>query len=179
MTCIVGLASNGKVWIGGDSAGVRGYEMMVRADEKVFVNGPYVMGFTTSFRMGQILRYANLPTTSSWDVRRFMATEFVASIRKTFAEHGWEAKSHGGEARGGEFLVGYKGQLFRVCSDFQVGCPAHEYDAVGCGMDVALGSMFSTLEKNQESAIVQALQAAERFSAGVRAPFVVVSGGES
>jgi hypothetical protein len=36
MTCIVGYESDGKVYIGGDSAGVRGLDVTVREDSKVF-----------------------------------------------------------------------------------------------------------------------------------------------
>ena len=57
MTCIVGLVHEGTVFIGGDSAGVAGLSLVVRADEKVFRNGDFLMDFTTSFRMGQLLRY--------------------------------------------------------------------------------------------------------------------------
>ena len=57
MTCIVGLVHEGVVYIGGDSAGVAGLSLVVRADEKVLRNGDFLMGFTTSFRMGQLLRY--------------------------------------------------------------------------------------------------------------------------
>jgi len=57
MTCIVGIQHDGRVYIGGDSAGVAGYSITSRADAKVFTVGPYVMGFTSSFRMGQLLRY--------------------------------------------------------------------------------------------------------------------------
>ena len=35
MTCIVGLVHEGVVYIGGDSAGVGGMSLTVRADEKV------------------------------------------------------------------------------------------------------------------------------------------------
>ena len=41
MTCIVGLVHGGKVYMGGDSAGVGGYCLTVRADEKVFRNGEF------------------------------------------------------------------------------------------------------------------------------------------
>lgn len=61
MTCIVGLVDQGNVWIGGDSAGVGGYDLMLRADQKVFRNGDFLMGFTSSFRMGQLLRYKLSP----------------------------------------------------------------------------------------------------------------------
>lgn len=62
MTCIVGLVDGDRVILGGDSAGIAGWHLQLRADEKVFRNGPYAIGFTTSFRMGQILRYA----TAGW-----------------------------------------------------------------------------------------------------------------
>jgi hypothetical protein len=55
MTCIVGLRQGGKVFIGGDSAGISGWDVTVRADPKVFLSGPYAMGFTSSFRLGQLL----------------------------------------------------------------------------------------------------------------------------
>jgi len=34
MTAIAGIIENGSVWIGGDSAGVSGYSLDIRADEK-------------------------------------------------------------------------------------------------------------------------------------------------
>lgn len=40
MTCIVGVVEGHTVWMGGDSAGVGGYALTVRADQKVFRNGP-------------------------------------------------------------------------------------------------------------------------------------------
>ena len=45
MTCIIGLVENSKVYIGGDSAGVAGYGLSVRADEKVFKKGDFIFGF--------------------------------------------------------------------------------------------------------------------------------------
>ena len=62
MTCIVAVTDGQTVVIGGDSAGAAGQELRIRADPKVFLVGSFAIGFTTSFRMGQILRYsAHLP----------------------------------------------------------------------------------------------------------------------
>jgi ATP-dependent protease HslVU (ClpYQ) peptidase subunit len=58
MTCIVGMVENGKVYIGGDSAGVSGFDYHIREDQKVFQNGDMIFGFTSSFRMGQLLQYS-------------------------------------------------------------------------------------------------------------------------
>lgn len=61
MTAIAGVAEDGKVWIGGDSAGVGGLNLETRTDPKVFVNGDFLFGYTSSFRMGQILEHEFSP----------------------------------------------------------------------------------------------------------------------
>lgn len=176
MTCIVGLVDDGKVYLGGDSAGVAGWSLTVRADSKVFVNGPYIMGFTSSFRMGQLLRHAfDAPTPDVDDLDRFMATTFIDSVRKCLQMGGWASKEKDQE-EGGTFLVGVAGRLFRVCSDYQVGESVDGFEAVGCGGDTALGSLHTTAltGHNPHGRVTLALQAAERFSAGVRGPFAYV-----
>lgn len=82
MTCIVGWVEEGQVWIGGDSAGVAKLDLRVRKDEKVFVSGEYVMGFTSSFRMGQLLRYTlkGAVCPAKQDRHAFMSTVFIDRI---------------------------------------------------------------------------------------------------
>lgn len=179
MTAIVGLVHEGTVYIGGDSAGVSGYSMTVRADAKVFTVGPYLLGFTTSFRMGQLIRYAlDPPTPDGSDLDRFMSTTFVDAVRACLKAGGWAKKDNDRE-EGGTFLVGVAGRLFTIEDDYQVGASADGYAAVGCGSEIALGALFATARTRMapERRIVVALQAAERFSAGVRGPFICLSQG--
>lgn len=172
MTAIVGLVHNGAVHIGGDSAGVGpGWSSTVRADAKVFRNGPYLMGFTDSFRMGQLLRYALDAPKPGRDLERHMATTFVDAVRKTLVDGGWIWRDNGREL-GGTFLVGVAGRLFVVHGDFQVGEPADGYAAVGCGQDIALGALYASAGQPPARRVRAALEAAAHFSAGVRAPFI-------
>ena len=150
---------------------------MTRADTKVFAVGPYVMGFTTSFRMGQLLRY-RLTTRApdTWDVDRFMATDFIDDVRTALRGSGWLSTENGQE-RGGQFLVGVGGRLYAIHGDFQIARSAHGYDAVGCGQDLALGALRATRAaglRGEDRALV-ALDAAATFSAGVAEPFHVVA----
>jgi hypothetical protein len=46
------------------------------------------------------------------------------------------------------------------------------FTAVGSGHDIAKGSLFST-EGDPQTRVLLALEAAERFSAAVRAPFAL------
>jgi hypothetical protein len=175
MTCIVGLVDGDSVWIGGDSAGVAGLYLDVRADQKVFRNGPMLFGFTTSFRMGQLLRYAlTIPDHDPRvGVEKFMVTTFVDAVRECLKTHGWASKENEHE-RGGTFLVAYRGQLFMVAGDYQVGLSSKGFDAVGCGAQVAKGALSVPSLLSSEERIVAALRAAEQFSAGVRGPFTVM-----
>lgn len=175
MTCIVGFVEGDSVWMGGDSAGVAGLDLTVRADAKVFRNGPMVFGFTTSFRMGQLLRYAlAIPQRDSCvDVDRFMATTFINAVRECLNTHGWGTKDKGQE-EGGTFLVGYEGRLFSIGSDYQVGVPLDGYAACGCGDNIALGALYATPHLHGKKRVELSLAAAERHSAGVRAPFHVI-----
>lgn len=176
MTCIVGFVEGNTVWIGGDSAGVGGWSLTVRADVKVFKNGPMLFGFTTSFRMGQLLRWAlTVPDHDPRvDIEKYMCTTFIDAVRECLKTHGWAEKDKEQES-GGCFLVGYRGRLFKVDNDYQVGVPADGYDAAGCGDQIACGAMFAAAHLGGRERVELALRAAERFSAGVRGPFIVES----
>ena len=169
MTCIVGIAQNGKTYLGGDSAGVSGLDITVRKDKKVFTNGEFVMGFTSSFRMGQVLQYEFMPpeiNTDDDDLMRYMVTKFIPEVRKTFKDTGY--------SRGGCFLVGVRGRLFQIDSDFQVGENIDGYAAVGCGESYAMGSLFTTgtdAKLKPKWRLEKALEAAAKMSGGVCAPF--------
>ena len=182
MTCIAALVQNGSITMGGDSAGVAGYALHVRSDPKVFRNGGFLVGCTSSFRMLQVLRFQVKPPEhprkhedGSWlDPYEYMVRYFVEECRKEFKEHGYLRKCDEQES-GGCFLVGYRGHLFYVDSDFQVGELHDPFAAVGCGMDLAHGALFALQDSglDPEAKVRLALEAAERFSAGVRRPFVI------
>ena len=181
MTCIVGLVHNKKVYMGGDSAGVGGLDLNIRADPKVFKNGPFLIGYTTSFRMGQILRFQfNPPAQKGKDVEKYMVTKFIPAAHTAFEKHWWmtdsEEEKEGG--KNGEFLVGYRGRLFKIYGDFQVAWNHKPFDACGCGADYAKGAM-DVLYKNSkltpEKKVEKALESAESFSGGVRAPFLIIN----
>nr|MDT0660142.1 hypothetical protein [Micromonospora sp. DSM 115978] len=178
MTAIVGLVSDGSVYIGGDSAGSDGYSLTVRADGKVFRNGRYLFGFTTSYRMGQLIRYGLTPPKPKprKDLERFMSTTFIDSLRDCLKSGGW-AKKENDREEGGTFLVGVSGRLFTIYSDYQVAEAADGYAAVGCGDDLALGALYATagLPIRPKRRVKVALRAAERFSTGVRGPFTCLA----
>jgi hypothetical protein len=172
MTCIVGIANGTTVFLGGDSASVGGLDISRTLHPKVFKNGPYVMGYTSSFRMGQLLEFSVLPAPPKQEqnLYRFMVTKFVPAIRKLFKDGGY-LKVEDEQEEGGTFLVGLKGELFIVDDDFQVQQKPEHFYACGCGEPIALGAMYVTDDLPPRERLRLALEAAEQYSAGVRAPF--------
>jgi len=176
MTAIVGLAENGKVWMGGDAAGVGGLQLDLRSDAKVFVNGEFIFGYTTSFRMGQLLEHDfHPPTPLEGEVgMTYMVRRFIPAVKACF-KAGEFSTTENGQAFGGRFLVGYRGVLYLIQSDFQVAKVIQNYAACGCGDELALGSLFSTSKTKMKpkERLLLALEAAQQFSAGVRGPFTI------
>jgi len=176
-TCIVGLVHKNKVYMGGDSAGVSGSRTVTRSDPKVFKKDKMIFGFSSSFRMGQLLRYKLwIPDRDkSVDTYEYMVTRFIDSVRDCFKQNGFSSIINNEES-GGQFLVGYEKKLFRIDHDFQVGFYTYPYNCIGCGEEIALGSMFSTEKmKDPKKRIHLALSAAEEFSGSVKKPFVIES----
>ena len=179
MTCIVDLVDNGKVYIGGDSAGCAGYDVRIREDQKVFRNGNMVFGFTTSFRMGQLLQYClNIPDHDPrLDDFKYLCTDFMDAVIKCFKDKGF-ATIEDGTVVGGQFLLGYKGKLYYVGDVFQVGKDVDGFDSVGCGMYYAKGAMailYKDSTLTAEEKIIKTLTTVAEYSAGVAGPFNIVS----
>lgn len=145
-----------------------------RKDPKVFRNGNMLIGFSGSFRMGQLLRFSLVPPEHPLDkdAYEYMATDFIEAVRKCLKDGGYTTVKDNVES-GAYFLVGYQGRLFEILSDFQVAESHEDYTAIGCGMDFTLGSLISTQGMDPSTRVEMALQAAGYFSSGVCEPFVV------
>lgn len=179
MTCIAGYATgSGEVVIGGDSMSSNGYNAFTVRAPKVFVSGPMVVGYTTSFRFGQIAQHHVTPSGAWADMTalRYLICDYVPKLREALKEHGFATKLHEQE-EGGTLLVGLRGQLFKIQSDYSVLEVGGGIDACGSGQDVAIGAMWGTIRHIQPSAeeVVRAgLEAASNFTCHVRAPFTIL-----
>jgi len=173
VTAIVGISDGRGSWIGADSLASDGWSQHGRSDSKLFRRGPFLIGFTDSFRLGQLLRYRlNVAPSTGADLAEFMATEFVDAVRTVLKDGGYATRKEEQEA-GGHFIVSVKGRLFVVWSDYQVAEPAEGYAAVGSGQLAAMGSFHTSgllgLEPHRRCLL--ALAAAAHPTAGVRGPF--------
>lgn len=183
MTCILGLEFEGNTYIGYDSAAANGWHIRQTSLQKGIRVGEFTIGYTSSFRMGQLLQYS-LKVKEKDDYKddlNYMVTEFVPAVRECLKSGGY-AKIQNNAEEGGEFLVGYRGKIYKIASDFQVNRNLLGIDACGCGETYALASLHTymittdTKRLHPIVAIMTALETAGKFSNGVCGPYHVLKG---
>jgi hypothetical protein len=172
VTCIVGIETRVGVLLGADSMGgdTTYWTALTTAEPKVFRSGEYVLGFTTSFRMGDLLRYhLALPPPERRPLHRHLVTHVVPAIRECLKGGGFATTKEGAET-GGDFLLGVAGQFFHIRGDYSVQRAQHGYDSAGSGAQTALGAL-AVARGAPRTRLRSALAAAERHNMGVRGPF--------
>lgn len=141
MTCVVAMIEDGKVYMGADHLGSDGF---VKAEfvknDKVFKNGDFLIGYTTSFRMGQILQYSWNPPARSEGVSDdvYFYKHVLDSIHSCFKGNGFGEK-RATDWEFGNFLVGWKGRLFEV--ENAMALEHEKFASVGSGCYHALGAL--------------------------------------
>jgi ATP-dependent protease HslVU (ClpYQ) peptidase subunit len=138
MTCIVALKENGKIYFGADKALSDSYTMRRMSYNKIFKKGKYIIGYTGSPRMGQLLEHSiELPDPPEGGIDlHFMISLFIESVRKGFKEYGFSEIENNKE-KGGTFIIGVDGEIFKVYSDFQVSTFENNFVCCGSGDDFA------------------------------------------
>ena len=184
MTCIVVLKDEvtKRTYMGGDSAGVdASHDLRNYIQPKVFHNGEFLMGYTTSFRMGQILEHSFTPPKikRGTELYRYMVKDFIETVREALQQGGFARSTEEGEEEGGTFLVAVRDRVFSIQDDFQVAEYFEGFSAVGCGGSFALGALMRMEDElngmSSEDRVRASLVIAERLSGGVRAPFTILS----
>lgn len=183
MTCIIAYKFDDVVYIGGDSiaADMDTYSKDIIINPKVFKNGKFLIGYTTSFRIGQLLEYTLIPPKKNkkQDVMQYLCNNFIDEIRRLFVDNGYDMlKSNSG---GGTFLFAYKGDIYLVQNDYSILIVDTAYNAVGSGYKAALAAM-NVLEEidpkckrySPEEKLQIAFRAVEKHNNSVAGPFIVM-----
>lgn len=179
MTIIVGLEFEGRVWMGGDAGAVGGDTITRLAHPKVFERSGILIGHSSTFRLGNLLRYAGasfpeIPEDA--EVCQWAATEFMDAVRDILKTGGHAMKENERES-GGFLLVGIRGKLLEINPDYGYVDSADGYLAIGSGTPFALGSLATTQElyMTPEARIRLALEATVKHCNTTLAPFTVLS----
>jgi len=173
MTCIAGLVEDGVVYLGGDGAASTDTDKYAISNPKVFMNKNFLIGYSASFRMGQLLQYKFVPPKhrKSKNDLAYLTTDFIDYIKICFSNNEFDESN---ADVGGDFLLGYKGNLYSIENTLHVLKSIHNFNAIGSGSSYAIGSMFSTKGQDPIKRIKMALDVASAFSPGVSPPFTIL-----
>lgn len=192
MTCIVGIADAGKVYIGGDSCGSDGwgvradsysykvFERTVGHGENIETSEQMILGITASFRVIDILTYIFEPPAihPTADVDRYLRTTFVDALYKCLNKH-HAVKDNDDVAEiteNSDIIVGIRGKLYHIQADLSVLNTPVYGTAAGSGYQVALGALYSMYLFESIPAkerIEKALEAAGKIVGSVSAPYYI------
>lgn len=180
MTCVVGLEHAGSVYLGGDSALTDSDtgSLSVLRDPKVFVRSGCLVGTASSMRILQLVGHVFVPPPQApeLDDVQHMVVGFVGELKAFLEKNGCLKRDGDCDSHDAQHLVGYRGSLYGIDSDFQAHRVACGWAAIGSGADIALGSMHTTskLRMSPKDRVMAALRAAEAHNAHVRRPFHVI-----
>jgi ATP-dependent protease HslVU (ClpYQ) peptidase subunit len=188
MTAIVALEHEGKVWMGCDSAAIAtgSYDLMLRHvnDPKIiaFPEHDLIIGCSGMNRLVSLIADKFIPPDDEETAdqpKRVYACAVRDALRELFEGQGG-IENDKPSTVDGYCLIGYQGVVWEMDSQFALTQPADAFAAIGCGNAFALGAMYGLRHAPEpyeamdpEYMIEAALEAAERFSAGVRGPFVI------
>lgn len=186
MTAIIGVEDRGIAYVGADSSSVVGDQaVLVMRSPKVFRNGEYVIGFSYTFRFGNILQYLWSPPTPPERIEqspelfeRFMVRELGPSIRAAVDEgHSLIEKEGGYEV--GLAIIGVRGRIWHYERDQGILCYADGVATTGSGYNLLTAS-YRTIQivkpkmPTQDKVLTALHVTADSMAGGVRGPFRVL-----
>ena len=187
MTCIIGIIEDGIVYMGGDSAACDDSSLIIIRGSKVFQKDNFLFGVSGNPRMSDVLRY-NFeipPKEKKQDILEYMHQEFIPELKESMFQNGvLEKRDEVVSSNDAWVMIGIEGRLFILESRFHLSESILDYNALGSGMDAALGCLYGLNDLMEAEKIVKlrprikieiALRASEQFNCNVNGPFTIIS----
>lgn len=137
MTCIVGIATEDSVYIGGDRAASDEDSIYSLRTPKVFTNGSWIVGYCGTIGIAQLIEFIEFEEEVD-DPYTYIRLTIVEQLKKAI-----ESFSNASAEHDTAWLIGYKNRLFELC-DSDWGVMEFQEVAIGSGGSFALGSLHTT-----------------------------------
>lgn len=175
MTCIIGIEvpETGRVLLGADTLMSTTRMKSTVTDSKLFYFGDTLIGFAGSIRQKQILKYMDqsMGIASPFPIE-YLIKNIVEPYRIALETANAVTLNNGTADHESEFLIGYKGKVYHVATDFSVTRSVRGYEVIGAGEYFAHGALEAFKnEKSAEDRLMEALRIAALFSPWVAEPF--------
>ncbi|MEN6293529.1 MAG: hypothetical protein ABFD07_16135 [Methanobacterium sp.] len=179
MTCIVGLIEDNTIYIGGDSALDTTSGIIRTKNPKVYKKGEFIFGVAGYLSVINALTHVMVfpPCYEHQDPFEYIVNNFIPSYRSALHEQGLIEMENGIERNRSELLLGFRGHLFSIGTDFSVLESQDNYIAIGSGAVFAMGAFHGTknLKLEPDYRIHRALEAATDYDECVLEPYEIES----
>jgi ATP-dependent protease HslVU (ClpYQ) peptidase subunit len=150
MTCIVAFRDEKEnIIIAGDKMGSDSYSKMIVKEPKVFINGDFAIGYTDSFRMGQLLKHVWVPPERKMEQEtdNYLYADVTKSLRGLFKDNGFGDDDNN---EFGAFIMVYEDRILEMQGEMSL--LEHETDivSVGAGCYHATAALQVLLEYDSE-----------------------------
>lgn len=179
MTCILGYADGKNVWIGGDSAAQNGsWDRQTFLESKVFRCGDLLFGGSGSLRICQVIReLLILPVNDGDNDQNYLIAIVIPEMINLLEKY--QLKLNDKEEGSTAFLIGYRGKIYKMTSDWAVYAATDQICKVGNGGDTARGAFTALLDQGItideiEKYMIEAMKIAGRFDLSVAPPYTVL-----
>jgi ATP-dependent protease HslVU (ClpYQ) peptidase subunit len=171
MTCIVGIAHEGSVYIGGDRAASDGSSIVSLATPKVYIRDEWIFGYAGSMGVGQIMQIIDIPILKEDDDPFLVLRMDMVDAFKSMLEQNGITMNEDNDT---DILIGCRGRLFEFSpSDWSVA--EVKETAIGSGGNFALGSLYtSNTNEDPIYRIGMALGSAIAYSPTCQGPMDII-----
>ena len=171
MTCIVGIVDDDTVYIGGDRSVSDGASVMSLSTPKIYIRDEWIYGYAGSLGIGQIMQIIDIPILKK-DDDPFMVLrmDMVDAFKSMMDNQGISIDDDNDT----DILIGCRGRLLEFSpADWSVA--EMKETSIGSGGNFALGSLYTSIDKDPIDRIGLALGAAITYSPTCQGPIDILS----
>jgi ATP-dependent protease HslVU (ClpYQ) peptidase subunit len=181
MTCIAALVDEkGVGHIACDSFSTYGH---LYKNSKIFKKGNMLIGYTSSYRMGQLLEHSlNIPERKDdQSIENYMYVDFINAVRELLKNNGQMLVDRNIETIG-FFLIVTEGLIFKMQDDLSLLEAADGFDACGSGEAYARAALHLLKKQGKlgpKEMLTEAIDTAAQYVASVGGEVKYLSDGPS
>jgi ATP-dependent protease HslVU (ClpYQ) peptidase subunit len=173
VTCIVGIAKDGMVYIGGERGASDGSSIVSLDTPKIYIMGEWIFGYAGSMGIGQIMQIIDIPILEDDDDPFMVLRIDIVDLFKSMVEHQGITMNEDNDT---DILIGCRGRLFEFspadCSVAEI-----KETSIGSGGNFALGSLYTTSQYESASPIYRittSIESAIRYSPSCQGPIDIL-----
>ena len=171
MTCIVGIVKDDTVYIGGDRSVSDGASVMSLSTPKIYIRDEWIYGYAGSLGIGQIMQIIDIPILKKDDDPFMVLRMDMVNVFKSMMDNQGISIDDDNDT---DILIGCRGRLFEFSpADWSVA--EMKETSIGSGGNFALGSLYTSIDKDPIDRIGLAIGAAITYSPTCQGPIDILS----